>query len=307
MTEVLREVGILNCHKDRVTSIKVANDDGSIFTTSRDKRVLQWHLTHNDNIALVVKSFEESRHYVNDVAISRANKIVAVGADSLCRIYECDSKDSIKYKAHAREVTCVAINKNDNMIVTGSMDGTIILHSTNGEPMRQLDIAKGEWVTCLDFLLEKNYVAVGCTDGILRIVDVDMWKVVETFYKGDYEKASCGSISSLSVNATGRLIAYGGKDCEVYFIDMEKGASIPPLKMSSAIAALSFALTAPIIAIATQNEIILWDVISLVALGTLPFTDKTFCTSLAWSRSTLLCGMSDGSVKVYDYSSEATE
>lgn len=295
-TAALKEINHLKAHTSQITQINVPEDISTFFTSSRDKKVFQWH---SQDFRLK-KSFEDSKHHVNAIAYSNEN-LITVGADSILRFY---GKALKKIKAHEKEITTVTINNYDNKIITGSLDNTIALWNTKGEEINRMN--NNAWVTCSSFLPNKDSVVIGSDDGTLKVWDIDSGKVINTYYAGGLKKITgLGPVTALSVTADGTYVAYGGRDCEVYIMHLERGECIRTFKTEGSITSLAFAVTEPIIAVGTKNHLYLWDVVGdkiLSKISTAEYGSGVFCSALAWVRNELLVGLSNGELKVYEFS-----
>lgn len=294
----LREITHLKGHKDRITCISVPDDGPTLFyTSSRDKKVYAW-ASEVDVFAYVKKAYEESRHYVNSITSSHNGVVIAGGADSIVRIYP-----ELKKLVHRREVTCIALNSAETKIVTGCLDGSLTLWNTEGTLVAEfVDVTK-PWVTCAAFRPNTDIIVAGYADGGLRVWDIECGKLLNVFYRGKKEQLEATGVTMLSITPDGTYCAYGGRDCEVYILHLERGDLIRVLKTKSEVTALAFALTEPIIAVATKTHIHVWDVVNDKILADLPNTEignAVWCTSLAWCKNVLLAGMSDGVLKGYE-------
>lgn len=294
----LREITHLEGHKDRVTCISVPEDGQTLFyTSSRDKKVYAW-TSEPESFAIIKKAYEESRHYVNCVNSSKTGEIIAGGADSIVRIYPQGKK-----LVHKREVTAIALNTAEDKIVTGSLDGSLSLWNTEGTLMSELVDVVRPWVTCAAFKPNTDVIVAGYSDGGIRVWDVDSGKLLNVFFKGKKEVQEATEVSMLSITPDGTYCAFGGRDCEVYILNLENGALIRVLKTNSEVVALAFALTEPIIAVSTKTHIHVWDVVNDKILADLSNADigsSLWCTSLAWCKNVLLAGISNGVVKGYE-------
>ncbi|KAM0676000.1 cross-pathway control WD-repeat protein cpc2 [Gurleya vavrai] len=314
MNAILKDITTLDGHNQQVTCITVPEEGNSpiFYTSSRDKKVLQWRFTNNENLALVYKAYEESKHYVHNIASSISNKIISGGADSLARIYDVETKKCQVLVGHKRDVTCVTVNSADNKIVTGSIDGTIFLWNSRGELIEKFDKnhpnMHTDWITCASFIPKKDNLVTGSNDGSIKVWDISTGEILKTFYKGTPEKCSQpGRVITLTITADGNICAYGGADCTVYIVHLDKDALVSTFATETPVTCLAFAWTEAIIAIGTKTHVYLWDVVGDRILQTIKcsdFPNKVFCTSLAWSKNILMVGLSDGKIKAYEYSKE---
>jgi guanine nucleotide-binding protein subunit beta-2-like 1 protein len=324
----LKEIGILEGHKDGITSLDVfdAGDSDVLYSSSRDKRVFQWKLKFgSEPLALLTKEYSKHGHHVNGVISSRSGgMIVSAGSDTMGRIFDATTKEMVLLSGHTRDVLSVAINSKDNMIVTGSVDGSVALWNTKGELAgkygRGHPNAHADWVTCVAFIpAMEDLIVSGSADGTLKVWDIVKGEVLQTFKHGvlmevkeeeTVEKeaqrqpiASSSGVTSISITPDGTLCAYGGRDAVVYILNLKHGTMVRKFHTESAITSLAFGLTEPILACGTKTAIYLWDVVKDVLLYKISSSEygrSVKCTSLAWARSYLISGLSDGKINVYD-------
>ncbi|KAF7683925.1 Guanine nucleotide-binding protein subunit beta-like protein [Astathelohania contejeani] len=325
-TAYLKEIGILEGHKDAVTSLEVPSEGNSdtLFSCSRDKKIYKWQLYRSeDSVGRLIKLYQKHGNYVNDIAVSKSGHyIMSAGSDNTGRIFDVETKECKLLHGHKNDVLCISINATDNKIVTGSMDGTIALWNTDGELISQYgkeceNIHQG-WITCIAFIpTERELVVSGSADGTLKVWDINKGEVLNTFIRGkdlkeikmneeaelELRENPPAAIKALSITPDGTLCAYGGRDAEVYIINLESGACQRKFKVDYAVTALAFGLTEPIVACATVKSIYIWDVVKdeqLMVLETDTLGTNVFCESLAWSKNNLIAGFSNGKILVYE-------
>ncbi|TBU12013.1 WD40 domain-containing protein [Hamiltosporidium tvaerminnensis] len=325
-TATLKEIGTLDCHKNMVTCLKI-NEEGPqerLFSSSRDKKAYMWTLERTtDGIGKVMKEYDQHNFYVNSIVTNKTgDKLITACADSVVRIFDVETKDMKYLKGHSGDILCVAINSNDNKIVTGSMDKTICLWNTEGALVRRFgsgitNSQKG-WITCIAFMpSNEDNILTGSTDGTLNVWDIETGEIIKTYINGSEIKPSyneekkrvpktikcAAAVTALSITPDGALCAYGSRDSEIFVFNLMNDGFTKIIKTDSAVTALAFALTDTILACATETEICLWDVINnnwLFKLDCSEYGKNVHCSSLVWSRNNLIAGFTNGKIIVYD-------
>lgn len=325
-TARLDEVTSFLGHKDAVMSLGTCETQSAklLFSSSRDKRVLGWSLDEDPMFGRIVKEFAKHGHGINDVAVAKSgNFVVTAGSDALGRIVDVQSGERILLRDHASDVTCAAINFQENKIVTGSVDKTINLWNTEGALLGSfgatVDCAHEDWVTCLEFRpFDESEVISGSVDGTVKIWDIDAKVVKSTFFDGcliqscvegsEYKTkpVSDGSFSvrALTLSADGNCCAYGGSNCKAYILNLAENELIATFETDTPVSALAFGLTDVILACGTRDKIYIWDVVSncLLAVADLSEHGKNVrCRSLVWTTSNLIAGLGNGKILVFEF------
>lgn len=315
-------------HRDMITSLDVPYTGNSefLYSCSRDKKIYQWKLSTNEQekIGVLVKEFKGQNHHINGVKSNKTNeKIVSVSSDKTGRIYDVKTGEFVELRSQKNDLTGIAINSDDNKIITSSYDGTLALWNTQGELSKTLTIENPSnfpiWTLCCAFVPNSNLAVTGSSDGKLRIWDVDSGTVKKTFINGNlieyYAKnelplPEANMITALAISADGSFLAYGGRDSRCYIIRLTEDNQVLVLSFDTEapINSLAFSITETIIAVATRQSIICWNVLSDEMVLQQEYDSKTqFCTSLIWAKNSLVTGWKDGEIKVYDFVRTASE
>lgn len=320
-TAKLNEVAVFCGHKEAVKSLGTYEAQGTklLFSSSCDKRVLCWSLAGNDMFGKIVKEFARHGHRINEVAVAKSeNFIVTACSDRLGRIIDTRTGETRLLRGHDSDLTCVAINCQENKIVTGSVDRSINLWNTEGLLLRSFgqmaEDSHADWVTCLEFKpFEENEVVSGSMDGTVKVWDVDTRTVRSTFFDGclvsdadETPRVSDGSssVKALTLSADGNYCAYGGNSGKVYILNLTDNELIATLPTESPVCSLAFGLTEVILACGTENKIYVWDVVNNSQLAAVDLSDHGVgvnCEALIWSANTLLAGLSNGKILVLEF------
>ncbi|EJW03411.1 hypothetical protein EDEG_02268 [Edhazardia aedis USNM 41457] len=298
MSVSLQKIGKLSGHKNHITKICSTEDSEYFFTSSRDKKVFKWKFTDPTSIALPIRAFEKSDKSVNSISI-RNNFVVTGSSNAEGRIYDTETKESLKLIGHQKDILCTAVNHTGNKIITGGVDGTLCLFNLKGELVSQFENKDRNWVTCCDFIPGKDLLVTGDKEGALRVWDMN-GDVLATYYKGSTTKVLSGGVTCLSITPDGTYCAYATRDCDVFIINLEKKNCIRVFNTESVVYSCAFANTEPVLALGTRNSIIIWDVILNKVLNKIDDFKSIFITSIGWFKKMLLVGMNNGDLQVYE-------
>lgn len=315
-SRVLTETSLIQAHKDAVTALDIFdyNNTEVLCSSSRDKRVLAFNLRNNNSI---LREFTKASFYVNSMVVAKnANRIITVQNDSIGRIFDFNSEETLILRGHSSDILCTAINYLENKIVTGSTDKNICIFNTQGscEGMILHTTENGHtgWITCLDFKpSEENEIISGSTDGTIKIWDIEKKKLINTFFEGKpvtdktiLVNDGSFAVKALNISADGSLCAYGGNNGLVYIIDLNDNELIGTFNTNEPIISLSFGLTETIIACGTKNKIFLWDVPTNELLDTIDLSEygkNCDCFSLVWSGNILFAGLKNGKIVSFEF------
>lgn len=326
MAETLALRGTLQGHGDWVTSIATTSEDPNLLlSSSRDKSVLVWTLTHSnssdESYGYAKRALRGHSHFVSDVVISSDGQFALSGSwDGTLRLWEIQSgKTTRRFVGHDKDVLSVAFSVDNRQIVSGSRDKTIKLWNTLGEC--KYTIAGGdseghtEWVSCVRFSPSQSVpLIVSC--GWDRLVKV--WSLTNCKLRNDLI-GHTGYLNTVCVSPDGSLCASGGKDGTANLWDLNEGKRLYSLDAGDIIHSLVFSPNRYWLCAATDECIKIWDLESKIVVDTLkPYAEEEYameegataykgpvCTCLAWSAdgSTLFAGYTDTLIRVYSVSS----
>lgn len=244
---------------------------------------------------------------VSDVCYADAGeKILSVSNQSLC-VFDKDTKEASEFKGHKLPIVSVAINKDNNKIVTGSQDGTFVVWNTNGEQKEKLgsgEFGHSGWINIVEFVPESaETLATASEDGSVKIWNLETNELLKTFIDGHYvnveklaeQKQKVKANTELAVKAMcfsndGSLMAYGGRNGKVYIINLSNNEALQIFDVPDRITALASGETQPMIAVAIPNKILLWNIIEneIVAEYALNTKNEVYCYSMVFSGDELI-------------------
>lgn len=321
MSESLTLRGTLTGHNDWVTSIATTGEDPNlVLSSSRDKSVIAWQLTHSSDgpYGEAKRRLKGHSHFVSDVVISSDGQFALSGSwDGTLRLWEISSGVTTRrFVGHEKDVLSVAFSVDNRQIVSASRDKSIKLWNTLGEC--KYTIASGEseghteWVSCVRFSPSQS-VPLIVSAGWDRLVKV--WTLTSCKLRNDLV-GHTGYLNTVCVSPDGSLCASGGKDGTAMLWDLNEGKRLYSLDAGEIINALVFSPNRYWLCAATDECIKIWDLESKIVVTTLVPGDEydemaaataniPKCTCLAWSAdgATLFAGYTDSLIRVYSVSS----
>ncbi|KAM9966709.1 hypothetical protein ACTFIR_006936 [Dictyostelium discoideum] len=317
------EVGSLVGHNGFVTSIAVSPENpDTIISSSRDKTVMVWQLTPTDATSpgKAHRSLKGHSHFVQDVVISHDGQFALSGSwDNTLRLWDITKGVSTRlFKGHTQDVMSVAFSSDNRQIISGSRDATIKVWNTLGECKFTLEgpEAHQDWVSCIRFSPNTPTIVSGSWDNKVKIWDIKSFKCNHTLTD------HTGYVNTVTISPDGSLCASGGKDTFACLWELSSGKPLYKLEARNTINALAFSPNKYWLSAATDDKIIIWDLLTKQVLAEIvpEVKEQVFdskkkkeskpkapaCLSLAWSAdgSVLYAGYNDGLIRVYKSSSQ---
>jgi len=321
MNIALREKEFIDVSRREIESVKALpiSMGAKVILAARDNRAYIVSLSSDltNTPSRVVKAYEdEHRKRVTDVEYSpEGDKLVTVSADNQIIIWDREAKTTVKFSGHSRVITSVTINDKNNKIVTGSEDASFILWNTLGEKVAVFDKgtehAHKMWVNAVGFVPKSESTLVTASeDGTVKIWDLEANRLMKTFFDGalvDYERAKenktavkdCDyefAVKAIAFSKEGSLLAYGGRNCKVYLLNLEDGEFLDTIEVPDKVMALAYGETQPLVAISIPNKILLWNIIENKMAAEYVFAQKGehYCRSLVFIGDEIIAGFDDG-------------
>lgn len=124
--------GTLEGHGDWVTSLATTPEDPNILlSSSRDKSVIVWHLTHStESYGYAKRALRGHNHFVSDVVISSDGAFaLSASWDSELRLWDiATGKTTRRFVGHDKDVLSVAFSADNRQIVSGMFDALLCIY-----------------------------------------------------------------------------------------------------------------------------------------------------------------------------------
>jgi len=322
----LRLRGILRGHNGWVTAIATpeirqdfnAGLDQMIVSCSRDRSIVQWHLSRGDDDPLEYgrahRGLRGHCHYVEDVVLSRDGQYALSGSwDKTLRLWDLNFGNTSRlFVGHTSDVLSVAFSADNRQIVSGSRDRSIKLWNTLGECKCTIEDAHSDWVSCVKFSpnpLNPLVVSAGW-DKVVKV-----WSLSKMFKLKHNLVGHTGYINAIAISPDGSLCASGGKDGTCMLWELNEGRHLFSIDCGDVINSLTFSPSRYWLCAGTDSDIKVIDLQEKQAVQSLSKREeKDFtterrdpnpgCTSLAFSSDgqTLFSGYTDGIIRVWGQS-----
>jgi len=285
-----------------------------LVSGSRDKSVIVWTITRDENYALPKRSLKGHNHFIQDIAISSDGQFcISASWDKTLRLWNLNKGETTcRFVGHSKDVLSVSFSPDNRQIVSGSRDKTIKMWNAIGECKLNLtENGHSEWVSCVRFSPNplSALVVSGGWDRLVKVWDLGKLKL-KTNHIGH-----TGYINTVTVSPDGSLCASGGKDGIVMLWDLNDSKHLYSLEAGDIVHSLVFSPNRYWLCAATENCIKIWDLESKNVVDELrpEFLQQTgkrgramepSCISLAWSADgqTLFSGYTDNMIRVWQVS-----
>ena len=129
MSETLTLRGTLKGHGDWITSLATTPEDPDLLlSSSRDKSVIVWKLTHSsggegNSYGFARRALRGHSHFVSDVVISSDGAFaLSASWDSELRLWDISNgKTTRRFVGHDKDVLSVAFSADNRQIVSGKL------------------------------------------------------------------------------------------------------------------------------------------------------------------------------------------
>jgi len=176
-----------------------------------------------------LKTIESRGRYVEDLALSPDNRLLAAGTrDGLVRIYDTSSGRCLKELAgHEDCVTAVDFSPDGRWLASGSFDASIRLWDVEkGTEIALLSGHEGP-VNAVCFSPGGQVLATGGDDSLVIVWDLAARKPAVTF------REHSGSVNSVAFNSDGKFMVSGSDDFSARLWDMETRQQLHKLSFTS--------------------------------------------------------------------------
>ena len=207
-------------HKNSITSIKYSNDLQYIMSSSQDGTIKLWNPSLSSPLLKTYSHLHTGSCY--DISIFSDNsKFISCGDDSSSFLIDSLSSKIIRrFRGHSNRINCVALNKEETILITGSADMRAKVYDINShDEIQNLDQAKDS-ITSVNIV--NTYLYTASVDGCLRVYDIR---------KGEMIKCDCGvPISSFDVSFDGKIVLISSLNDSIEMFDVDKEKCIKEFK-----------------------------------------------------------------------------
>ncbi|ODQ68450.1 WD40 repeat-like protein [Nadsonia fulvescens var. elongata DSM 6958] len=304
--EVLVLRGSLEGHNGWVTSLATCAENPDILlSSSRDKTLIVWSLTRDENNYGVPKrSLKGHSHIVEDCDISfDGTYAISASWDKTLRLWDLKTGNSTaRFVGHTGDVLSVAFSADNRQIVSSGRDRAIKVWNTLGECKFDL-VAKGhsDWVSAVKFNpgAESTQVISAGWDKLVKV-----WDVESSTLAADHI-GHAGYVSDITISPDGSLCASGGKDGSIILWDLNSSKHLYSLPSGDEIHSLSFSPNRYWLCAATSAGVKIYDLQKRELIEELKpdfaGAKQPECISLAWSADgqNLFVGYTDAVIRVW--------
>jgi guanine nucleotide-binding protein subunit beta-2-like 1 protein len=328
--------GFMKGHQGWVNTIQVgttkdAEGKESEFLVSggRDGNLITWEITEkkigeDNEWGIPKKVLSSHSHFVQDLALSLDSRYaLSASWDKTLRLWDLTSGNSTTtFVGHEKDVLTCSFSADNRQIASGARDGEIKIWNTVGECKFTVEDEKhSDWVSAIRFSpdTKSNTLATGSWDGSIKVWDSQSMTLQNTFL------GHSNAVTTLAYATKSCYLASGGKDGNIILWNIEAGKHLKHLTTPSSINQVLFSTTKYWIVAATNEGIVLWDLVNdktianiSVHLGDDEESDsdddeskeekkvvekkKVPALSVAWSKNGnfLYTGWADNTIRVYE-------
>ena len=203
----------------------------------------------------------------------------------------------ISEKGHAKKITALAISPDETMILTGSLDESVILwDARTGKQLKAIPIEAGFYPTVVGFTSDRSAFFAGLSDG--RIL---LWSTANKEFLATLDKHK-SIISSLAFSPDGKTIATGSSDETVCIWDMDNGRLLKEFKgYAGPITTIAYALNGKFLLAGSWHTVLVWNTETGELIRELKgHTDKISALVNSPDGKTLVTASIDGKVLIWD-------
>jgi WD40 repeat protein len=233
-------------HTGSVTSVAFTPDGQRIASGSEDRTIQLWDV----NTGTLVRTYAGHDLAVRCVAFSPDGTQIASGSeDKSVRIWLVTTGTIVRiFSEHTNDVTATAVAPDNVQVASASKDGTVILRQlTTGVVETTIVPAHNNWVTCLAYSDDGNWVASGGRDQFVRI-----WNArTGTPVLGPLNHG--GWVYAIALSPDGSLLASAGENGVIRLWATSSGTLIAQINLGSPVWCLAFSRDNTLLAAALDN------------------------------------------------------
>jgi len=191
-------------HTGPVQALCLASDQKTLYSCSDDNNIRAWDLDDSSRFPFL----EGHSQIINDLVMtSDRTKLISAGCDNNVIIWNFETgKQKEILRGHKEEITGLVLNfdstqlltytsKNKNILIWDLKTATLLQTICNVSPSDCLAIAENN-----------TFIATGCSDSVLRIIDFKTQSVIKEF------EGHCGNVRSILITKDNETLISGGND-----------------------------------------------------------------------------------------------
>jgi WD repeat-containing protein 61 len=209
------KIAQLSGHSSGVYAIAQGHDEHTVFTGSGDQFVAEWNI---EKLFPEKFSVNVGEGVYSICHIAERNLLLVGQAKGGLNIIDLKEKKEIKHFVHHKAaIFDIQYSERLNLFITASADGHLgVWNATTFDLIRNIPLCLNK-IRGLDFNQDHSLLAVACGDGLIRILETDLFNEVHTL-KGHVE----GSVYSVKFHPNLPLLLSGGKDAYLRFWNTNK-------------------------------------------------------------------------------------
>eukprot|EP00826_Nyctotherus_ovalis_P006522 TRINITY_DN1155_c0_g1_i11.p1 TRINITY_DN1155_c0_g1~~TRINITY_DN1155_c0_g1_i11.p1 ORF type:complete len:455 (+),score=123.75 TRINITY_DN1155_c0_g1_i11:504-1868(+) len=149
----------------------------------------------------------------------RSAKIVSGSSDRTIKLWDYEKMQVSLTTNYPSATFSVDVAQDDNMLVTGHNNGTLVIWSINkfGKVIEFKDLHRGEVISSVCISRDSYYVLTNGRDNILKLIDLRKYDVVKEFTDDQYTNTSNTNRACLSTDS--KFVLVGGNAKVLLFKD----------------------------------------------------------------------------------------
>jgi guanine nucleotide-binding protein subunit beta-2-like 1 protein len=316
---------------------EAGNETEFLISGGRDNKIITWEVTEkkatddDKEWGIPKRVYSGHSHFVQDLALSADSRYcLSASWDKTLRLWDLVKGVTVEtFVDHDSDVLSCSFSADNRQIASGGRDKNIKIWNTKGECKFTVEEDQhNDWVSSIRFSPDtKNPVlATGSWDGTIKVWDSHSMTLQNTFV------GHTNAINSLAFAQKSCYLASGGKDGNIILWNVNEGLFLKNTSHSAPINQVLFSKVKYWIAAATDDGILLWDLVNdeilckvHINLGEddeesdndsddkssksekkLIEEKKIACLSIAWSKNGnfLYSGWADNKIRVHEVSKQ---